>query len=188
MLALVPEAGVEESVLRAVEESLRQAFELPVERSSTVTPVEEDFDPQRGQASSTSMLRRAAANGPADAQRVLVVSGQDLFIPMLSFVFGQAQLGGRVAVISVARLRQGFYGLPEDDELLVERACKEALHEVGHTFGLRHCLDEDCAMSLSTDIQQVDGKQAALCASCLKLVREAKRQVLRPPGGEEARR
>jgi archaemetzincin len=188
VLAVVPESGVEESVLRAVEESLLHAFELKVLRTPEVAPADEDFDPQRGQCSSTAMLRRAAANGPADALRVLVVSGRDLFIPMLSFVFGQAQLGGRAAVISVARLRQAFYGLPEDEELVAERARKEALHEVGHTFGLRHCLDEDCAMSLSTDIQQVDGKQAALCASCLKLVREAKRQALRPPGGEEVRR
>jgi archaemetzincin len=92
---------------------------------------------------------------------------------MLSFVFGHAQLGGRVAVVSLARLRQEFYGLPPDPGLLRERAAKEALHEVGHAFGLVHCVDSECAMSLSTGIEQVDAKQAAYCDTCRALLREA---------------
>ena len=44
--------------------------------------------------------------------RLLGVTERDLFVPVLSFVYGQAQLGGRVAVVSLARLRPEFHGLP----------------------------------------------------------------------------
>jgi len=93
-------------------------------------------------------------------------------VPMLTFVFGQAQLGGRVAIVSLARLRQEFYGLPADPILVRERAVKEALHEMGHAFGLVHCVDPLCAMSLSTQVEQVDAKLPDVCPSCRTLLRE----------------
>ena len=103
---------------------------------------------------------------------MLGVTEVDLFIPMLSYIFGQAQLGGRAAIISTARLRQEFYDLPADGAILVERARKEALHELGHTFGLVHCEDRGCAMSLSTNIRQVDLKNPSYCGACRALLRE----------------
>jgi archaemetzincin len=98
--------------------------------------------------------------------KLLAVTEQDLFLPMFTFIYGQAQLGGKVGIVSLARLRQEFYGLAGDSELLRERACKEALHERGHAFGLVHCRDENCVMSASTDIQRVDGKRGEFCNSC----------------------
>ncbi len=85
---------------------------------------------------------------------------------MLSFLFGQAQLDGPVALISLSRLRQEFYGLPPDEPLLRERAVKEMLHELGHTFGLIHCSDAECSMSLSTDVSLVDSKHERYCPRC----------------------
>ena len=90
----------------------------------------------------------------------------DLGIPMLTFLFGQAQLDGPIALISLCRLRQEFYGMPPDEALLHERIVKEMLHELGHTFGLTHCGDGNCAMSLSTHIEFVDAKSARYCARC----------------------
>ena len=111
---------------------------------------------------------------PADALKLLAITERDLFIPVLTFVYGHAQLGGRVAAISLARLRQEFYGLPANQPVFLERALKEALHETGHTFGLVHCADRECAMSLATNIRQIDLKRAAFCASarpaCLELL------------------
>ena len=120
------------------------------------------------------VLEMLARMCPADALKLLAVTGRDLFIPVLTFVFGQAQLGGRVAVVSLARLRQEFYGLAPNREILLERAVKEALHETGHTFGLVHCADRSCAMSLATNVRQIDVKQAAFCASCAAQLRRAK--------------
>jgi archaemetzincin len=75
-------------------------------------------------------------------------------------------LGGRIAVISLARLRQEFYGLAPDRDIFLQRAFKEALHETGHMFGLVHCADAACAMSLATNVRHIDRKHAAFCAPC----------------------
>ena len=105
---------------------------------------------------------------PADAGKLLAVTERDLFIPVLTFVFGQAQLGGRVGVVSFARLRQEFYGLAPNREVFLERAYKEALHETGHLFGLVHCAERKCAMSLATTVRQIDLKDDAFCAACAR--------------------
>jgi archaemetzincin len=114
-----------------------------------------------------------AASGCAD--KLLAITSGDLFIPMLSFVYGQAQLGGRLGIVSLARLRQEFYGLPPNPDLLAARACKEAVHEAGHLFGLIHCERADCAMRLSTNVRQLDLKGDALCIGCAALARENSR-------------
>ncbi len=91
-------------------------------------------------------------------------------MPVLSFVYGQAQLGGKVAVVSLARLRPEFHGLPASPEVLARRAAAEAVHEVGHTFGLVHCPDRRCPMSLSIDLPDLDGKTATPCPACRVMI------------------
>jgi archaemetzincin len=103
---------------------------------------------------------------PPDAARVLGVTECDLAIPLLTFLFGQAQIDGLVALVSLHRLRQEFYGMPPDESLLRERLAKEMLHEMGHSFGLTHCPKPSCAMSLSTHIEFVDAKRAGYCQAC----------------------
>jgi predicted Zn-dependent protease len=110
--------------------------------------------------------------GEVAAVKALVVTEVDLFIPMLSFIYGQAQLGGPAAIVSLARLRQEFYDLPADAGLLGERARKESLHELGHTLGLVHCHDAGCVMSLATNIRQVDLKSGDYCRLCRALLAE----------------
>ena len=118
------------------------------------------------------MLAQYAPANPGRASRVLGVTEVDLAIPMLSFLFGQAQLDGPIAVVSLCRLRQEFYGLPADESLLRERTSKEVLHELGHTFGLAHCSERKCVMSLATHVDLVDAKVERYCARCgLQLVR-----------------
>ena len=94
----------------------------------------------------------------------------DLYIPVLTFVFGEAQLADGGAVVSAHRLRQEFYGLPTDPELLHQRLLKEALHELGHTYGLRHCPDYTCVMSASNGVERIDLKRAEFCSTCTQLI------------------
>ena len=108
------------------------------------------FDRTRGQYNSRQLLALLVEDGADHADRALGVTALDLFIPALSFVFGEAQLDGRAAVVSLHRLRSEAYGLRPDPGLLLERLVKEALHELGHTHGLVHCHALDCVDRKST--------------------------------------
>ena len=177
-LRVAPMERLEESLLAAIRESLRQGYGVEVEQAAGLGEPGFAWDGERGQYNAPLILHYLldlAADGPgAGPARLLAVTSKDIYIPMLSFVYGQAQLGGRVAVVSVARLRPEYYGLPPDEELLQVRARKEALHEVGHLLGLVHCPDASCAMALSTGIRQLDRKQPSLCAGCAALASEGR--------------
>jgi archaemetzincin len=97
---------------------------------------------------------------------VLGVAEVDLFIPILTFVFGEAQLEGPGAIVSTHRLNNKFYGLPENQTLLVQRIVKESIHELGHTFGLLHCSSPGCVLNSSTYVEDIDQKSDALCPQC----------------------
>lgn len=139
---------------------------LPVRQLPALGLPEGAYDATRGQYQSVEIMKAVAGSKPSDAARILGVTEVDLAIPMLTFVFGQAQLDGPVAVLSLCRLRQEFYGLPGEESLLRERIAKEVLHELGHTFGLTHCGEPKCAMSLATHIGLVDNKDERYCAHC----------------------
>jgi len=121
------------------------------------------YDPARDQYDSTRLLLELKARWEG---RVMGAAGLDLFIPVLTFVFGEAEMGGRAAVFSIHRLRQEFYGLPPNRDLLVERAVREMLHELGHLAGLPHCPDAACLMSPAHSVEQVDAKSAEYCPAC----------------------
>jgi archaemetzincin len=119
------------------------------------------FDAARGQHSSRVILGWLTGRVPDGHAKLLGVTDVDLFVPVLTFVFGEAQLAGRVAVVSIARLR----GMP-DPHLLPERLVKEAVHEVGHTYGLVHCASHACVMTRSAGLAAVDRKRERLCPDC----------------------
>jgi archaemetzincin len=100
--------------------------------------------------------------------KVLAVIDVDLYTSSrnLNFIFGQAELRGRVALVSIHRLEPKFYGSPENPGLLFDRLVKESIHELGHTFGLVHCSDSDCVMSFSNSIVEVDQKGSDFCKDC----------------------
>lgn len=167
-----PSSPADNEALAAMRDSLAAHFPLPV-RGLELPDIEFSFDRARGQYASIAVLEMLGQRLPADAAKLLAVTTRDLFIPVLTFVYGQAQLGGRVGVVSLARLRQEFYGLPPDPGVFRQRAAKEALHETGHLFGLVHCADRACAMSLSTGVSQIDRKQSDFCEPCKRRVRPA---------------
>jgi archaemetzincin len=173
MLCLATAGVVGADVLDAVEDAISERLSLAVSRRPLLVDPIGAWDPVRGQYSSVAIMRRALAAVPPGAARLLLVTEVDIFVPVLSFVFGHAQLDGPVAIMATARLRQAFYGMEADAGLEIMRARIEALHEVGHTFGLTHCLDRACAMSLATTVEHVDRKVDGYCPGCSALVREA---------------
>lgn len=171
-LLILPMGRVEEEILSTAEVCLWETFGFEVQRLTAQPRPEFAFDPQRGQFNSELILRRLAERSPANIFRLMAVTEVDLYIPMLSFVYGQAQLRGTFAVVSVGRMRQEFYGLPPNPGLTLERFAKEAVHEVGHTFGLTHCLSKGCPMSLATGVAQLDSKGDELCHNCLAVLHD----------------
>jgi archaemetzincin len=126
-------------------------------------------DTMRGQFYSSAIL---AAMQPHGAGRsVLAITGEDLFVPVLTFVFGEAQLSGPRAIVSTHRLREEYYGLPPNPEKLHARLAKEALHELGHTLGLRHCTNWQCSMASSHAVERLDLKDARYCPACSANIR-----------------
>jgi archaemetzincin len=165
-VCLVAIGSVPNPVLDWIEATISEWCPWLVRRLAPLAFPPDSFDTQRGQYKSVEIMKAVARCAPPDATRILAVTEGDLAIPTLTFVFGQAQLDGPVAVVSLARLRQEFYGLPADENVLHERLVKEVLHELGHTFGLTHCAESKCVMSLATHIGLVDRKEQRYCSHC----------------------
>jgi len=150
-----------ENVLAHVRLHLERAFGARVPLWPGVERPVDAYDARRKQWSSSRILDWLARVGPGG--RVLGVTDVDLFIPILTFVFGEAQLNGRAALVSTARLAEP--GLP-DERVVLERLAKESVHEVGHVFGLLHCDTPVCVMGRSSSVRDVDKKRGELCPTC----------------------
>ena len=124
------------------------------------------FEPKRNQYYARKIIEALMHNLPADCEKMICVTDVDLCTPILTFVYGEAQLDGRIAVVSTSRLKQEFYNLPRNDELLLQRLIKECLHELGHCYGLVHCSSKQCVMYFSSNILNIDNKQSHYCIKC----------------------
>ena len=164
-------------LLRQIDAYAERSFGFPVERLAPADHPQAAFDARRRQYSADVVLAILCRTVPYSAVRLLAVTELDLFDPALSFVFGYARFKGPAAIVSTARMRPEFYRLPADRQLLAARVVKESLHELGHTFGLTHCREETCPMSLSTVILDVDTKQTEFCTGCAALLRELLRAL-----------
>jgi archaemetzincin len=102
--------------------------------------------------------------------KIILLTDVDIFVPALTFVFGEAQLNGKHSILSVCRLHEEFYSGISNEGLLLERTIKEALHELGHNYGLRHCIDWDCVMHASHGIEEVDIKGKTFCRKCVSQI------------------
>jgi archaemetzincin len=166
LLHLLPIGNVDDGLLQELCPAMAETFRV----SCKVLPVRLDpdfaFHGERQQYHSSEILHRMQAFLTADSWRMLGVVAVDLYIPILTFVFGEAQMGGPCALVSAHRLRQEFYGLPADPALYRQRVIKEAVHELGHTLSLTHCDDYSCAMAASHAVEWIDLKEGTLCSGC----------------------
>jgi len=165
-LQLLPIGKLDGGLLNDLAPAMAGMFRVPCEILSSALDPEFAFHGERQQYHSSEILARMQSLVTSDSWRLLGVTAADLYIPILTFVFGEAQIGGPCAVVSLHRLRQEFYGLPVDRGLLQQRLLKEAVHEVGHTVNLTHCDDYRCAMAASHAVEWIDLKESWLCTTC----------------------
>ncbi len=166
LLELLPIGKIDDGLLKTLRPAVEAAFRVPCKVLPAGLDPEFAFHGERQQYHSSEILQRMQSYLTADSWRMLGIVSVDLYIPILTFVFGEAQMGGPCAVVSAHRLRQEFYGLPPDPELFRQRVIKEAVHELGHTLHLTHCDDYRCAMAPSHAVEWIDLKETMLCPSC----------------------
>ena len=180
-ILIVPVPPLDGKKVSALIPPLQSIFGLSVVVNSA-DPIDPSFafDIYRNQYNSTSLISAFAQHFDKHDGKVLGIASVDFFVPVLTYVFGEAQLDGPVAVVSRYRLDDTFYGLPSNLKLLEERLVKESVHELGHTFGLIHCRDYRCVMHSSTAVEDIDVKSERFCPSCMGLLKKS--QLMRPLG------
>ena len=171
-IKIVRVGAVDENLLEYLTLTLPETFGVRCAEVAVMLDPQEAFDERRRQCHSTQLLARLRGIDVAEGTRILGVTEVDLFIPIFTFVFGEAQVDGSAALMSTHRLHQEFYGLPKDPSLLLARAEKEAVHELGHTYGLAHCRSFDCVMRFSNSVEQVDLKPCHFCQLCAARLRD----------------
>lgn len=163
---IVPIGEIAEPLLVSLNQSIFQTFKIQTRIRKHPFDLPSVYDPDRNQYNSSGLLLQLINDVSPETLKVLAVTELDLFIPIFTFLFGEAQLNGKGALVSTHRLHNQFYGIPENKELLKNRLLKEGIHELGHTFGLIHCFTLRCVMNTSTYVEDIDQKSAHFCRAC----------------------
>ncbi len=169
-IGLLPVGSIDSTIIDRIGERLQTVFadaKFTVIAEPMSIPCEA-FNATRQQYRSDSILGmiRNYAEKAGDFDQVLGIMDVDIYVPRLNFVFGQAESPGKAALISLWRLKPEFYGNKPNPEAFLERSAKEAVHELGHTLGLVHCVNPFCVMYFSNSIFETDRKKSFFCNKC----------------------
>ena len=154
--------------LEKISEAVAHEYKCLVIIKDVHADISDFYDPVRRQYNGDKLLHEVNLMPVTGSVKIIGLFNVDLFIPILTYIFGQAQLNGKTAIASQFRLSNEMYGLKADEGLLLRRFTKEVIHELGHTFGLIHCHTPTCVMRSSTYVGDIDQKEMQLCAKCRK--------------------
>lgn len=170
-LGLMALGPIDPEILRRLRTAIAKILHLPVRVLRPLNPLPlHTYHVVRHQYHSTQLLEYLLAENNSEAFRILGVTAVDLYIPIFTFVFGEAQLDGKAAIISLARPRGDIDGVMPPRPVYLRRLIKLSLHELGHTFGLGHCRQDACLMGFSANLENLDRKKLALCEYCQVLL------------------
>jgi len=157
-------------ILQYIADLISKRFRVDVRTGKRVPIDNFEANELRGQYLSSRIVESLIDIKSSNEDVVLGIADVDLYVPSLNFVFGEADPINRAALISIARLKPSFYGLHNDDDLLLERAGKEAVHELGHVFNLHHCDQAKCVMFFSNSLTDTDVKEDEFCNRCSRIL------------------
>lgn len=166
-IILHPIGKIPEEILKVIKEGLKEILGFDVDIGKELPLPPSAYNPKREQYLAEEVLKTLKAKG----KFALGIADIDLYVPELNFVFGLARPSAKIAIISLTRLRQEFYNLPQNETLLSERAIKEAVHEIGHLLGLGHCSNKKCVMTFSNSVADTDRKEKNFCPQCLMRIK-----------------
>ena len=169
-ICLLPLNFPDYQLLLELSATLNEVFKLPVIILDKPFSLESGKNFLRNQYNSNWILYQILQRFPETTCKVLALTTVDLYVHILTYVFGEAQVDGKAAVVSIHRLKNELYGLPKNQQKLKERLEKEAIHELGHTFGLLHCYEPECVMYSSTYAEEIDMKSKDFCENCFSLL------------------
>jgi archaemetzincin len=174
-IAILPVDDIEEYILNHIARAIEKMF-----RKSTLILPYEDISTKfpgllnEGKYNSTAVLLYLSERLPQNSVKLLAITQLDLYSPIFAYLYGEAQLNGTFALMSLFRLRQEFYHQTPDGALFLSRCEKEALHELAHTYGLAHCADRNCLMYPSSTIDDTDAKSNTPCPTCTSLLQRTR--------------
>lgn len=175
-IIISPIGKVDTKLLKPISREIERVFGFHTHVMSLLEDVNFALDPARDQYHSTLILEKLENIAPAETVRITAITDVDLFIPILTFVYGEAQLGGKACIISTHRLNEGISPL-STPEIFQLRIVKEVIHELGHTFKLRHCPDHTCIMHYCRTVEDVDRKSDQLCRYCRIMLEDEKKKA-----------
>lgn len=164
---MVPLEAVDQEILRYLSTAIAELLSLTVQILPPKPLPFNTYHIVRNQHYSTQLLEYLLARDDLDEPfRMLGITSVDLYIPIFTFVFGEAQLDGRAAIISTFRPRGEASGVRVPQSIFLDRLLKLSLHELGHTFSLPHCRQEGCLMGFSPTLEKLDQKNTEFCEYC----------------------
>ena len=155
-----------DDVLRLSGRRISELFSTVVHIEHFRIDLDDAYDEPRAQYSSLMLLSGLHKARLTQGMKYVLVVDVDLYTPVLTFIFGEAQFEGQLAIVSTHRLNNEFYGMQANGALLEERLQKEIIHELGHMIGLYHCHQFECVMRSSTYVEEIDLKRAQFCGRC----------------------
>ena len=170
-ILLISHGPFEKYYLDLLADKVMQVFEYPVMISECNHDLNEFYVPERRQYDANKILHYLTELPKTSAIKTIALLRVDLFIPILTYIFGQALFKGDKGVVSIFRLRNEQYGLEPHEELLIKRMIKVVIHELGHTFGLVHCVNPDCVMRGNTYVEEIDQQPYDPCIRCQEIIR-----------------
>ncbi|MFC2117427.1 archaemetzincin family Zn-dependent metalloprotease [Bacteroidota bacterium] len=165
-ILLISHGHFEKDFLEMIAKDVSREFLYAVNFEESHIDISEFYDPMRRQYDANKLLKEIDSISSSEILKKVGLFRVDLFIPILTYIFGQATFRGNTGIASLYRLRNEQYGMIKDEALLLDRFKKVVIHELGHTFGLIHCHIPTCIMRSSTYVEDIDQKSQNLCIKC----------------------